>query len=227
MKFALTVLLLFCACRLARAQEFAAPKTHPIERYEADWQKNPFTLKTAPAVMNRESFAKDFALAGISSNGENTTVILVNTRTREYTRLRNHDPAPAGLRVKLVSPSERRVENFVELELNQETAIVRFDENFLRQVASNQAQPASRVAAKIPALPGSANPATTAAASPPPVVAMNTQPALKAPDVSQIPLPVIGGSAPSSVTSDSQSMQTVRLKRTLRTAPTPHPQADQ
>ncbi len=226
MKIAFIVLLLFCACPFATAQEFVALKTHLVERYETDWQKNPFTLKTAPALMNRESFAKDFALAGISSNGENTTVILVNTRTREYTRLRNHDPAPGGLRVKLASPSERRVENFVELELNQETAIVRFDENFLRQVASNQAQPASRVAAKIPALPGSANPAATVAVSPPPVVAMNTQPALKAPDVSQIPLPVIGG-APSSVTSDSQSMQTVRLKRTLRTAPTPHPQIEQ
>lgn len=224
MKFALIILLLFCGCDLATAQVFSAPKTHPIDRYETDWQKNPFTLKTAPAAINHESFAKDLALAGISSSGDITTVILVNTRTREYMRLRNHDPAPSGLRVKQVSPSERRAEIFAELELNHETAFVRFDESFLKQIASNQAQPASPVTARNPAL---ATPANATAVRPPSAVAMNTQPTPIAPDVTQIPLPVIGGGASPTPAALSQSGQSITLRRTLRTAPIPHPQADQ
>ena len=124
------------------AAEFIAPKSYPVDRYEQGWQKNPFTLKTAPVAVAKESFAKDLSLAGISSDPGGTTVVLVNTKTREYTRLKNDEPATNGMKVKSVHDADRRSEMSVELELGNETAEVRVDETFLKQVAASRGAPA-------------------------------------------------------------------------------------
>lgn len=38
---------------------FQPPKAYPAARYEAGWNMNPFTLKTAPVALAKASFAED------------------------------------------------------------------------------------------------------------------------------------------------------------------------
>lgn len=177
MKVLAAIVLMISAARGASsAPPFAEPKAHPISRYEAGWQKNPFTLKTAPVAVQKESFAKDLALAGLLQAGDDNIVVLVNTKTREYTRLKNQEPAADGTKVKSLHLADRRSDNFVELERNNETASVRFDESYLKSMAAQQAtasRPNPQVAMRAPNLPGQGPPAgmnvNPAASSRPPI----------------------------------------------------------
>jgi len=158
MKILSAIFLIICAARgAALSAPFTEPKAHPISRYEAGWQKNPFTLKTAPVAVQKESFAKDLALAGWRQAGDDSIVILVNTKTREYTRLKNKEPAADGTKVKTAHLADRRSDTYVELERNNETASVRFDESYLKTMAAQQAAPAKpnpQVAMRAPNIPG-------------------------------------------------------------------------
>lgn len=162
MRIPSAIVLVLCAARGAvHPAPFTEPKAHPISRYEAGWQKNPFTLKTAPVAVIKESFAKDLALAGLRQAGDDNLVILVNTKTREFTRLKNQEPAADGTKVKSVHLAQRRLENYVELERNNETATVRFDEGYLKTMAAQQASPQKpnpQVAMRAPNLPGQGPP---------------------------------------------------------------------
>ena len=140
MKMLSAILLTFLAAHgAASTAPFTPPQAHPVSRYEAGWQKNPFTLKTAPIAVQKESFAKDLALAGWRQAGDDSIVILVNTKTREYSRLKNDEPGPDGTKVKEAHLEDRNSNTFVKLERGNETADVRFDEAFLRQMAAQGA----------------------------------------------------------------------------------------
>ncbi len=157
MKKISAILLTLAAARgAASPAPFTEPQPHPISRYEAGWQKNPFTLKTAPVAVAKESFAKDLALAGWRQAGEDNIVILVNTKTREYSRLKNHEAGPDGTAVKTAHLEDRHADTFVELERNGETAVVRYDESFLKQMAAQgaAAKPTPQVAMRAPNAPG-------------------------------------------------------------------------
>ena len=136
-------------CGGAAAGEFVPPAAYPMRRYEAGWSKNPFLLKAAPIAVQKESFAKDMALAGWRQAEDDITVLLVNTKTREYTRLKNNEPAPDGMKVKCAHLEDRRADTFVEIERGGEVATLRYDDAFLRQMAATasaakpQAQPAN------------------------------------------------------------------------------------
>lgn len=82
------------------------------------------------------SFAKDLKLAAWRSTGQDVIIILFNLKTCEYTRLKNHDPAPNGMKVKAAHLSFTRKDVYVELELNGETGEVRYDNTFFRQAPS-------------------------------------------------------------------------------------------
>ncbi|MCE9518560.1 MAG: hypothetical protein K8R87_03185 [Verrucomicrobia bacterium] len=135
-KYFSILLWIFAVLGAAPAAPFTEPKAHPINRYETGWEKNPFTLKTAPVALNKESFAKDLALAGWRRAGDDNIIILVNIKTREYSRLKNQEPAADGTKVKTAHLENRRSETFVELERNNETAVVRYDESYLHQMAA-------------------------------------------------------------------------------------------
>ncbi len=198
---------------------FIEPQPHPISRYEAGWEKNPFTLKTAPVAVQKESFAKDLALAGGIVMGEDTTVRLVNTKTREITRLKNHEPGPDGLKVKTAHLEDRRADTFVELERNGETAIVRYDESYQRQMAAQQGAGASPnpqgAAPRVPTLPGQGVPPGLGTNAPP---GMQPQPVSAArPTVApNVPNPQL----PQSVASPANSAPTIQRRR-LNTLPQP------
>jgi len=99
-------------------------------------------VKTAPVAATKESFAKDLALAGWRQTGDGSVIILVNTRTREYMRLKNHEPAPDGTKVKKEHLADRREDAFVELERSNEApAVVRYDESFIRQLGAKPRPP--------------------------------------------------------------------------------------
>lgn len=150
---------------VALATPFTEPQAHPISRYETGWEKNPFTLKTAPVALQKDSFAKDLALAGWRQSGDDSIVILVNTKTREYTRLKNQEPGSDGTKVKAAHLEDRRADTFVELERNNETAVVRYNESYLQQMASQGAavKPNPQTAMQGQARPGMNNmPATLA-----------------------------------------------------------------
>lgn len=118
------------------ATPFIAPQTYPIERYEGGWSKNPFTLKTAPVIVEGKSFAKDLALAGISGDTANPTVTIVNIKTHERYRLRKDQPAKNGMVLAGLTKGETRKDSVVQLSLGSETSEIRYDSNYLRQVAS-------------------------------------------------------------------------------------------
>lgn len=142
MRTSLIILYLATGAALA-AQEAAAPpetfippKAYPVARYEAGWGKNPFTLKTAPAVVASVSFAKDLAIAGISGDTGNPTVTIVNTKTHERFRLKLGQPADNGMVLRDVKRAATRKDSFAEVVLGGETSKLTYDSSYLTQVAS-------------------------------------------------------------------------------------------
>lgn len=115
---------------------FTPPQGYSQERYEEGWKRNPFTLRTAPVAVTRDSFAKDLVLHNSYSIGDKRTVILANTKTRERIRLTSDTAAPDGMVLKSYNQGGSRKEAFVVLEHRGETATVRYDDNFIKQMAT-------------------------------------------------------------------------------------------
>jgi hypothetical protein len=223
MKMMTTILLVYLAARAdASAAPFAEPKPHPISRYEAGWEKNPFTLKTAPPAIIKESFAKDIALAGWRQAGDDVIVKLVNTKTKEYSSLKNNEPGPDGTRVKSAHLEGRQADMFVELERDKEPpAVVRFDEGFIRTMGA-------QAGAAKPGVPGQVPGRTSGAAAPMMngVPVTNTAPPAKAapaiagrstpPRPGVVPTPQL----PQSIPSPGNNIPTIQRRR-LNTMPQP------
>jgi hypothetical protein len=138
----LTFLTLLISCASLIAQEgaaFVAPQPYPVSRYEAGWNKNPFTLKTAPVVAASASFAADLAIGSYYGDAENPTVDVVNTKTGERTRLKKDKPAPNGMKLVEVTIGTGRKEVSVNVTLGKEVATLQFNESYLKQVAGSAA----------------------------------------------------------------------------------------
>lgn len=196
------------------AEGFVPPKPYPISRYETGWQKNPFTLKTAAVAIQKVNFANDLTLAGVRQSGEDTTVILANKITREYTRLKNAEPSSTGIKVKAAHLMGKRGESYVELESGNETAIVRYDESFLLQMAAQSSMP------QPPALMNAANANAAGVALapgaplPPGVTPPNILPkSLQNPTTSRVGLPPLPG------VPNAQTNVPTPIRRRLQTAP--------
>lgn len=211
----------------ASTAPFIAPEAHPITRYEAGWKKNPFTLKTAPPAVEKVSFAKDLALAGWRQAGDDNIVILVNTKTKEYTRLKNDEPGPGGMKVKSAHLEDRRADTFVELELKDEKALVRYDETFLKgmatvQLAAAKANP--QVAMRGQNVAGQPLPPGMSAA---PAAQSNLAPNINPPGSSSARVNVVptvpNPQLPQSVPSPGNNVPTIQRRR-LNTLPQPPPQ---
>jgi hypothetical protein len=141
MKFLPLLLILFTAGLQAQVEDFLPPESYPVDRYEAGWRKNPFTLKTAPVAIQKESFAKDLVLGSVFTIDGETSVVVVNTKTRERIKLVNDQPSSTGMKVKSTSVQDTRKDTFVEVELGGDVASLRYDENFQKQLAAQGAQP--------------------------------------------------------------------------------------
>jgi hypothetical protein len=141
MKFA-CLLLLMISCASLTAQEtsvFVPPKAYPVSRYEAGWNKNPFTLKTAPVVAASASFAADLAIGAYFGDAENPTVIVVNTKTGERTPIRKDKPAANGMKLDDVTIGSGRKDVAADVSLGKETAKLQFNDGYLKQMAAAEA----------------------------------------------------------------------------------------
>lgn len=144
---------------VARADEpsvFVAPKAYPIERYESGWNKNPFTLKTAPVMAQNDSFAKDLAIGAYYGDAKDPTVVVVNIKTGERIRLKKMQPAANGMQLKNMTLGTSRKEIFAEVTLGAQTSEVRFNDDYLKQIAG--AAPARTQPGQPPAIPGQQHP---------------------------------------------------------------------
>jgi hypothetical protein len=119
------------------------PTAYPVVRYEGGWNKNPFTLKTVPVVEEQESFAKDLAIGAYYGDAKDPTVVVVNTKTGERTRLKKNQPAANGIQMTSVRLSSSRKDVVAELSLGAQKAEVRFDSDYLKQITSVDAARAS------------------------------------------------------------------------------------
>jgi hypothetical protein len=135
---------------------FQAPKAYEVQRYEAGWNKNPFTRKTALVPVTNAAFAQDLAIGSFYGALEDPTIVLVNTKTHERFRLRQGQSTPTGIRLAEVNVGTARKETFVQVSFAGETARLRYNEGYLLQMAAaSQAKPP----AKQPVSPQPATPA--------------------------------------------------------------------
>jgi hypothetical protein len=130
----------------AIAQEaFVPPEPHPADRYEQVWQKNPFILKTAPVVEEKKSFARDFVLYNaFQLPGGEVTVVLANTKTRETVRLKTKEQASNGMKIRSVMLKDPRKDSYVEVEKNGESAVLRYDDTFQKQLLASKSTRGNR-----------------------------------------------------------------------------------
>lgn len=223
----LTFVLLSTGLASPAAEDFHGPEAYPVDRYVPLWNKNPFTLKTAPAAIQKESFARDLALAGITRIGDVTTVLLVNTKTREYLRLKNEELHASGMKVKTVNMKDTRSESSVEVIMGAETSVLKYDDGFLKQMAAQVPTPnampgnaPNNPGIPVPVVPGSALPQQVlpgGGAAP-----QTNGTGMINPDgrsgLPQVPLPVNG----SPMANDPRLVPTVPTRR-VRTAPVGRP----
>jgi hypothetical protein len=130
---------ILCFAHMYAEEDFTPPRAYPIERYRATWDKNPFTIKTVPLVAPVGSFAQDLVLASMYRISGETVVIVANTKTRERIRLRNDEPAPNGMKVKAVFIEDMRKNSHAELVLGDETVVLHFQRQAIKQMAAQQA----------------------------------------------------------------------------------------
>jgi hypothetical protein len=122
--------------RLSAQEPFVAPRAYPLERYEAQWSKNPFTLKTAPVALARVSFAEDLAIGSYYGAKENPTVVIVNVKTKKRWPLKKGQTAENGMMLTDVSITSSRRDTMARVKLNAETAELRFDDSFTKEMAA-------------------------------------------------------------------------------------------
>lgn len=142
MRALLIPLLLISAHALAQDQAlFKPPQAYDIGRYEAGWNKNPFTLKTASLPVANAMFAKDLAIGAFYGSMDDPTIVLVNTKTHERLRLKKGQRTNTGITLQVVNLGVSRSEASVEIHSGDgDSALVKFDEAYLRQVAANAAK---------------------------------------------------------------------------------------
>jgi len=159
---------------------FAPPKKYGLERYEAEWSRNPFSVPTPPtAPVAAVSAFKDMAIAAIYGRKDNPTIQVVNIATKKRTRL-SLDKPNEGISLKSFSIMPSRKDTTIEVTMGTETATLHYDETYMKGAADGQARAPGAIGAaggnmnagvpRIP-LPGSMpnNPTATTNRNIPPV----------------------------------------------------------
>ena len=131
---------------------FTPPQAYPADRYEPDWMKNPFTLKTTPPPILKESWSKDLSLQGVSMSKDKSVlhVTIVNAKTHKRTTLDNVKPSADGLLVKSIEMRLNSKETTAVVEQNGEPATLKFDPALNKTLAAQN--PAGTPG--VPGMPG-------------------------------------------------------------------------
>ena len=136
---ALIILLLLMAVRAYAQQEaviFQPPVPHDVQRYEAGWNKNPFTLKTVAPVVEQVSFAADLTIGTYFGDSADPTIIIVNTKTNERISLKQGQPAANGMKLSSVKLGTSRKDMVAQVTLGTETAAIRYNDSYVKQMAA-------------------------------------------------------------------------------------------
>ncbi|MBB5030752.1 hypothetical protein [Prosthecobacter vanneervenii] len=177
-------------------ETFEAPKAYPIDRYEAGWNKNPFTLKTAPTVLDQDSFAKDLAIGSYFGDAKDPTVVVVNTKTGKRTSLRkSQGEGKDGMQLKALKIGSSRKDAVAEITMGSQTAEVKFDNDYLKQVAGADAARGGQQAPVPGGVPGQQRPGgmqpgqqqNRGPMGPGGVQAANQNPRVQMPQMPQVP----------------------------------------
>ncbi len=149
---------------------FVPPQSYSAERYEEGWNKNPFTIKTAPVAVAKASFAENLAIGSYYGSSEDPTIVVVNTKTGERTRLKTGVESK-GMVLKSASLGSSRRESTAVVTSGGETATLHYDDTYVRQLAAagDRQQPGNGAGAlpNGPGTPGAAaNPAAGRMLSP-------------------------------------------------------------
>ncbi len=129
---------------------FTPPHPYSLSRYETSWEKNPFMLKTNPAMEHHASFAEHLVIASVYGNLADPTVVLANVKTHERIRLQTSRTSGSGIQlVRLHRGNGRRDDMLAIVSMGAETSEIRYGTDYLKQVsASGTAQPAPSVLQK-------------------------------------------------------------------------------
>lgn len=140
MKHRSLIIILLLMAGPARAQQeamlFQPPVPHDVQRYEAGWNKNPFTLKTVAPVTEQASFAADLTIGTYFGDSADPTIIIVNTKTNERTSLRQGRPAANGMKLSSVKLGASRKDLLAQVTLGTETADIRYNDTYVKQMAA-------------------------------------------------------------------------------------------
>lgn len=153
----MTLVLTIAGAQAQEAMTFQAPRPYDAQRYEAGWSKTPFTLKTIPVAMEQASFAKDLAIGSYYGDTENPTVVVVNTKTGERTRLQQGRPAANGMMLKNFKHGSGRKDAVAEVTLGPETTQLHYNDDYVRQIAAAEGARGATQGAAVPgrtAIPG-------------------------------------------------------------------------
>ncbi len=179
----------------AQPETFEVPKAYPLDRYEAGWNKNPFTLKTAPTVVDQDSFAKDLAIGSYFGDAKDPTVVVVNTKTGKRTSLRKSQPeGKDGMQLKELKIGSSRKDAVAEVTMGGQTAEVKFDNDYLKQVAGADAARGGQQVPGAGGVPGQQRPGgmppgqqNRGPIGPGGVQAANQNPRVQMPQMPQVP----------------------------------------
>jgi hypothetical protein len=153
------------------ADEQVIPQGYPVERYEPLWKKSPFSLSSANAVVAAPAgFADSLALTGVMKIGGEVYVSVVDKVTRERQMLSTKAEGQAILVEKLDLADNDPSKVAVTLKKGEEISLLRYDMDFLKQMAAVSA-PATPVPVPMQAAPPpvvNANPAAPRIAPPAP-----------------------------------------------------------
>ncbi|MDR2463097.1 MAG: hypothetical protein LBD30_04880 [Verrucomicrobiales bacterium] len=146
------------------AQEEVIPSAYPVERYEPLWKKSPFALSSA-AVMEAPpaGFADSLALTGVLKIGDEVLVAVMDKVTKERQMLSAKAGEQSVWVEKLEFSDEAPSKVAVTLKKGADSAVLRYDMDYLKQVAAMPAPPAASItksnanAAAIPIVPRPAN----------------------------------------------------------------------
>ena len=119
-------------------QDEVIPQAYPEERYLTMWDKNPFLLKTAVIEQKTESFAKDWALSGISATGGVYTVRIFNKQTGKFERLKEGQTSSSEFRLVEVNYDKDRSKSKIKVSRGSETAELTYDDSLMSRPVTVQ-----------------------------------------------------------------------------------------
>jgi hypothetical protein len=116
----------------------AVPQAYPEDRYLTMWDKNPFLLKTAVIQQTTESFAKDWALSGISATSGVYSVRIFNKQTGKFERLKQGSVSAGEFQLVSVTYDKDRSKSSVKVSRGSETAELKYDDSLMSRPVTVQ-----------------------------------------------------------------------------------------